>query len=89
MCFHLRLAGEDGVLVLLLAPGRSDGVKVLVQLLELQLALGDLVEGDAEQAVLVDLPDVVEPWVGRHTEGSAPTVCMDFWGIYIYFTYSM
>jgi len=60
--FHLRLAREDGVLALLLAQADLDGVEVLVQLLELQLALGDLVKGDAEQAVLVELSDVVKTW---------------------------
>ena len=67
---HFRLAGEDGVLALLVALADQDGVKVLVQLLELQLALTDLVEGDAEQAVLVELPDVVKPWGGGDQEFS-------------------
>ena len=43
-------------------PARSDGVKVLVKLLELQLAFRDLVEGDTQQAVLMELADVVKPW---------------------------
>jgi len=62
MGFHLGFAGEDGVLSFLVAQADLDGVEVLLELLELQLALGDLVEGDAQQTVLVDLTDVVEAW---------------------------
>lgn len=60
MGLHVRLAGEHGVLALVVAPADLDGVEVPVQLLELQLTLGDLVEGDTQQAVLVKLADVVK-----------------------------
>lgn len=60
MLLHLGFPREDGVLAHLLAEADLNGVEVLPQLLELQLALGDLVEGDSQQAVLVNLPDVVK-----------------------------
>lgn len=60
MGLHVRLAREQGVLALVVALADLDGVKVLVQLLELQLTLGDLVEGDTQQAVFVKLADVVK-----------------------------
>lgn len=72
MLLHLRFAREHGVLAQLLAQADLDGVEVLVQLVELQLALGDLVEGDSHQAVLVKLPDVVEAW-GREEQGAVPS----------------
>lgn len=65
MGFHLSFTGEHGVLSFLVALADLDGVKVLVELLELQLALGELVEGDTQQAVLMELTDVVETWRGE------------------------
>lgn len=65
MLFHLRFPREDGVLAQLLAEADLNGVEVLPQLLELQLALRDLVEGDSQQAVLVKLTDVVKAWRGE------------------------
>lgn len=60
MGLHVRLAGEHGVPALVMASANLDGVEVLVQLLELQLTLRDLVEGDTQQAVLMKLADVVK-----------------------------
>lgn len=65
MLFHLSFPREDGVLAHLLAEADLNGVEVLLQLLELQLALRDLVEGDSQQAVLVNLTDVVKAWRGK------------------------
>lgn len=67
--FHLRLTGDHGVLPPLVAQADLDGVEVLIQLLELQLALGELVEGDPQQTVLVELTDVVEPCGGKSGTG--------------------
>lgn len=44
-----------------------DGVKVLLELLELQLTFSQLVKGDPQEAVLVKLPDVVKAC--RRTKG--------------------
>lgn len=68
MFFHLRFPREDGVLAHLLAEADPKGVKVLMQLLELQLALRDLVEGGSQQTVLVKLTEVVKAWRGRNRE---------------------
>lgn len=65
MFLHLRFPWEDGVLAHLLAQADPNGVKVLTQLLELKLALRDLVEGDSQQTVLVKLTDVVKAWRGK------------------------
>lgn len=65
MLFHRKFSREDGVLAHLLAEADVNGVKVLRQLLELQLALRDLVEGDSQQTVLVKLTDVVKAWRGE------------------------
>lgn len=62
MGLHLGFTREDGVLSFLLAQADLDGVEVLIQLLELQLTLGDLVESDSQQAVLMDLTNVVKAW---------------------------
>ncbi len=62
MGLHLSFTWEDGVLSFLVAQADLDGVKVLIQLLELQLAFRDLVKGDTQQTVLMDLTDVVKPW---------------------------
>lgn len=43
--FHLSFTGDDGVLSFVVAQADLDGVEVLIELLELQLTLGDLVEG--------------------------------------------
>lgn len=40
----------------------QDCVKVLLQPCELQLALGDLIQSHPQQAVLVELAQVVDPW---------------------------
>lgn len=64
MGLHLSFTGEDGVLAFVVAQADLDGVEVLIQLMELQLPLGELVEGDAQQTVLVELPDVVKAWRG-------------------------
>lgn len=61
MGFHVGFARDHGVLPFLLTQADLDGVKVPVELMELQLALRDLVEGDPQQAVLVELADVVKP----------------------------
>lgn len=65
MLFHLSFPREDGVLAHLLAEADPNGVEVLTQVLELQLALRDLVKGDPQQAVLVKLTDVVKAWRGN------------------------
>lgn len=57
---HVRLARQDCVLPLVVIQADVDGVKVLLQLLELQLTFCQLVEGDPQQAVLVKLADVVK-----------------------------
>lgn len=74
MVLHVRLAREHGVLALVVALANLDGVKVLVQLLEFQLTLGDLVEGDTQQAVLVNLADVVKAC----RRGSSGEMCHNF-----------
>lgn len=63
MGLHLGFTGEDGVLSSVLAHANLDGVEVLIQLVELQLTLGDLVESDSQQAVLMDLTNVVKTWM--------------------------
>lgn len=60
MGLHLSFTRDHGVLPLLLAQADLDGVEVLFELLELQLTLGDLVEGDTQQTVLMELTDVVK-----------------------------
>lgn len=65
MSLHLCLAREDGVLAFVLSLTDLDGVKVLVQLHKLQLALGDLVEDNTQQTVLMELADEVETWMGQ------------------------
>lgn len=74
MLLHLSFPREDGVLAHLLAEADLDGVEVLLQLLELQLALGDLVEGDSQQAVLVKLTDVVKAWKEIHNLNIRPSL---------------
>lgn len=60
MVLHVRLARQDGVLPLVVIQADADGVKVLLQLLELQLTFSQLVKGDPQQAVLVKLADIVK-----------------------------
>lgn len=67
MLFHLCLARQDGVRPLVVIQADVDGVKVLIELLELQLTFSQLVKGDPQQAVLVKLPDVVKAC--RRTKG--------------------
>lgn len=64
MGFHLSFTGEDGVLPFVVAQADLDGVEVLIQLLELQLTLRELVEGNTQQTVLMELTDVVQAWGG-------------------------
>lgn len=70
MGFHLSFTGEYGVVSFLIAQPNLDGVEVLIQLLELQLALGELVEGNAQQTVLMDLTNVVKPWRRKSRTGT-------------------
>lgn len=79
MGFHLSFTGEDGVLPFVAAQADLDGVEVLIQLLELQLTLGELVEGDTQQTVLVDLTDVVKANIKLEAflyEGVAAASCL-------------
>lgn len=57
---HVRLARQDRVLPLVVIQADVDGVKVLLQLLELQLTFSQLVESNPQQAVLMKLADVVK-----------------------------
>lgn len=69
MRLHLGLPIVDGVLPLVRALADLNGVKVLVELLELQLSLSDLVKGHTQQTVFMELTDVVKPWRGRSRHG--------------------
>lgn len=60
MSLHLGFTRQHGVLSFLLTQADLDGVEMLIELLELQLTLRDLVEGDAQQTVLMDLTNVVK-----------------------------
>lgn len=70
--FHLSFPREDGVLPFLITQANLNGVKMLIQLLELQLALRELVKADTQQTILMDLTNVVKPWrrkSGKHEHG--------------------
>lgn len=69
MSLHLTFPRDYGVLSLLITQANLDGVKVWIQLLELQLTLRDLVKGDTQQTVLMELTEVMKTW-GRITKNS-------------------
>lgn len=45
-----------------------DGVKMRVELLKLQLSFRDLVKGDPQETVLVDLTYVVKAWMEENSK---------------------
>lgn len=62
MSFHLSFSRKHRVLSFLVAQADLDGVKVLIQLLKLQLTFRDLVKSDSQETVLMELPYVVKSW---------------------------
>lgn len=68
MGFHFRFTRNYCVLSFIFALADHNGVKMWIKFLKLQLSFSDLVKGDSQETVLVDLTYVVKAWTEENSK---------------------